>query len=263
MDLNYPDFTLATYRQLLEHLSSRWRILRVCDAFAHPLQPHTLILRHDIDLSPALALPIAEIERSVGIRSTYFVALHLYYNPHLPMHAKVIRRIAAMGHEIGLHYDGNLYPGEEASLEQKLALLDRHVHILQEICGSSVVSIARHNPSLTNQSDPFKTSVKYNNAYDERLFQDTAYISDSCGAWRADGLKPCWHDPRPKRIYLLMHPEPWGETTDVDRMAHFDLMRSRVMEEYEAFFDHVRSVWRHHAGGKEHDERLRVLQQRR
>lgn len=263
MDLNYPDFTLANYRQLIERLNSRWQVIRVCDAFDDPFKPNTLILRHDIDLSPSLALPIAEMEHSVGVRSTYFVALHLHYNPHHPRHADVIRRIANMGHEIGFHYDGSLYLGDEAFLEQDLALLDRHVQMLQEICPSPVVSIARHNPSISKQGDPFRTIAKYNNAYDDRLFQNTIYISDSCGAWRADGLKPCWHEPRPKRIYLLVHPEQWGETTYVDRMGHFEVMRARVMEGYERFLDEVHSVWRNHSGGKEHDERLRLLKQGR
>ena len=260
MDLNYPDFTLAGYKHLLECLLTPWHLRRVCDAFTTPVvEPSSLILRHDIDVSPALALQVAEIENAMGIHATYFVALHLYYNPHLPLHSNAIRRIAAMGHEIGLHYDGNLYAA--ASLEQNLALLDRHVQILQEICGCPVVSIARHNPSLATQGDPFQTSAAYHNAYDARLFQDTVYMSDSCGAWRADGLKRCWHEPRPKRIYLLLHAEQWAETTDVERMARFEIMRARVLREHETFFDEVRTVWRNHAGGKEHDERVRLLKQ--
>jgi len=258
MDFNYPDFTLASYTQLLARLRSRWHILRVCDAMQNAFQPQTLILRHDLDLSPALALRMADIERSMGVQSTYFAALHLHYNPHLPLHADALRHIAAMGHEIGLHYDGNLYPGATASVQQNLACLDRHIHILEEICGRPVVSIARHNPSLATQSDPLQSSGTYHNAYDERLFRDTIYMSDSCGAWRRHGLKPCWQEPRPQRVYLLIHPEQWGETTAVDRMAHFDLMRARAMAAYETFFEETRSVWRHHEGGKEHDERLRL-----
>lgn len=256
MDLDYPDFTLPSYRQLIERLNSRWQILRLCDAFAEPFKPDSLILRHDIDISPTLALPMAEIENSVGIRSTYFVALHLYYNPHQPKHADVIRTIAKMGHEIGFHYDSNLYPGEQPSPEHNLALLDRHIQILQEICSSRVVSIARHNPSIAKDGDPFKTAVKYNNAYDERLFHNTLYISDSCGAWRAGGLKPCWHEPRPKRLYLLIHAEQWADRTDADRMARFEIMRERAMSEHDAFFNEVRCVWRSHPAGKEHDERV-------
>jgi hypothetical protein len=179
------------------------------------------------------------------------------------VHADAIRRIAAMGHEIGFHYDGNLYSDHHGCAEKNLALLDRHVQILAEIGGSPVVSIARHNPSLATQSDPFKTSIKYNNAYDDKLFKNTLYMSDSCGAWRADGLKPCWNEPRPERIYLLLHAEQWAETTDVDRMARFDIMRARVLKEHETFFDEVRSVWSSHAGGKEHDERLRLRKQDR
>jgi hypothetical protein len=258
MDLNYPNFTLRSYRQLIESLNSLWQIIPLGDAFAEPFKPESLILRHDIDISPTLALPMAEIEKSVGIRSTYFVALHLPYNLHEPKNANAIRTITKMGHEIGFHYDGLLYPGNGASLEENLALLDRHIQILQEVCSRRVVSIARHNPSIAKEGDPFKAAVKYNNAYDESLFQNTLYISDSCGAWRAGGLSPCWHEPRPKRLYLLIHAEQWADRTDADRMARFEIMRGRAMREHDAFFDEVRCVWRNHRGGKEHDERMRL-----
>jgi hypothetical protein len=260
MDLNYPDFTLTDYKYLLEHLQAQWRILRLCDAYATSVvEPSTLILRHDIDISPALALLVAEIESAMGVHATYFVALHLHYNPHFPQHAQALQRIAAMGHEIGLHYDSNLYPA--TSLAQNLALLDRHVQILQEICASPIVSIARHNPSLSTQSDPFQACEKYHNAYARSLFTDTVYISDSCGAWRTNGLRPCWQALQPTRIYLLLHAEQWAETTAVDRMARFDIMRARAMQEYEVLFNEIRAVWCHHAGGQEHDARVRLLRQ--
>jgi hypothetical protein len=261
IDLSYPDFTLQTYRCVVEGLRSRWQILRLCDACAEPFTAGSLILRHDIDISPTLALPMAEIENSVGIRSTYFVGLHLSYNPHHPRHAKIVRTIAEMGHEIGFHYDGLLYPGDGPSLKENLALLDRHIQILEEVCLSPVVSIARHNPSIAKEGDPFKTAVKYNNAYDERLFHNTLYISDSCGAWRAGGLSPCWDEPRPKRLYLLIHAEQWADKTDADRMARFEIMRERAMREHDAFFNEVRCVWRSHPGGKEHDQRVAVTKE--
>jgi hypothetical protein len=256
IDLVYPDFTLQSYRRVLEQLACRWQILRLCDAFARPFAPNTLILRHDIDISPRLALPMAEIENSLGIHSTYFAGLHLYYNLHYPRHAEVIRKIAGMGHEIGLHYDGAVYSAGEASLEHSFALLERHIEILEEISLRRVVSIARHNPSISKEDDPFKTGTKYHNAYDDRLFHNTIYISDSCGAWRNDGLSPCWREPRPKRLYLLIHAEQWADRTDTNRMARFEIMRQRAMREHEAFFTEARSAWRNHSGGKQHDQRL-------
>jgi hypothetical protein len=258
MDLNYPDFTLPGYRQLLERLKSRWQIFPLCHGFTEAFQPESLLLRHDIDISPTLALPMAQIEAALGVRSTYFVALHLAYNLHQPKNAKAIRAIAEMGHEIGFHYDSNLYSEDQPCPERKLALLDEHIKILQEVSATRVVSIARHNPSIAKEGDPFKRAARYHNAYDERLLRNSVYISDSCGAWRADGLNPCWREPRPKRIYLLIHAEQWADRTSENRMARFEIMRARALNEHEAFFEEVRCVWRNHPGGKEHDERLRL-----
>jgi uncharacterized protein YuzE len=261
VNLVYPNFTLADYRSLIGDLLPRWQIVRVCDAAFDGFRPNTLILRHDIDFSPALALPMAELEHSRGIRSTYFAALHLHYNANLPAHANALKSISEMGHEIGLHYDSRLYEGK-ASLEETLALLDTHVQILQEICGYRVRSLVRHNPSISKDTDPLEKTGQYVNAYDEKFFQNTVYISDSCRAWRDGGLKACWYDPRPERIYLLVHPELWGETIEMDRMVFLEILRSRVMGEYESFFDEARLIWRNHHGGKEHDARLGWQKQR-
>jgi hypothetical protein len=256
MDFDYPDFTLSAYRKLLARLKTRWEILPLCHGFEDPSASDSLLLRHDIDISPTLALPMAEMENSLNVRATYFVALHLAYNLHQPKNADAVRAMAEMGHEIGFHYDSNLYPQDPPG--KKFTLLERHIQILQEICSTRVISIARHNPSLSNNGDPFKTGARYHNAYDARLLQNSRYISDSCGAWRAGGLGPCWGQCDRRRIYLLLHAEQWADRTSVDRMARFEIMRARAMSEHDAFFHEVRSVWRDHPGGKEHDERLRT-----
>src|SRR5271165_2369163 len=65
-----------------------------------------LLLRHDIDVSPRYALRMAELETELGVRSSYYVLLHsLYYNPAANPHWDALRKIAAMGFEVGLHYE--------------------------------------------------------------------------------------------------------------------------------------------------------------
>ena len=255
LTLEYPDFTFAIYREMLAQLTARFRVQRVCDALTEPSAAGTLILRHDLDFSPALSLPIAEIESDLGVRSSYFVALHLHYNPHVQLHAGALRRIAALGHEIGLHYDSTIYD-DAGSSEVRSAWLQQHVSVLEEICQAPVVSIARHNPSIATGRDPFATGTPFHNAYDPTLFDDTIYLSDSCRGWRLGGLGPCWSIPSPQRIYLLIHPELWSEVENVERMAYLQLLRKRILEEHIAVYDSVQEVWQSHAGGQEHDRRI-------
>jgi hypothetical protein len=71
----------------------------------------TILLRHDIDYDPFIALRMAEIEADLGIRSSYYMlttdsdsAIH-YYNNEFPRMVKALQEMQALGHEIGLHYD--------------------------------------------------------------------------------------------------------------------------------------------------------------
>src|SRR5688572_8147404 len=66
-----------------------------------------VILRHDLDVSLDRALPVAEIERAQGVRSTYMVMM----NPPTPLYAvgdragrAMLRRLLTLGHEIGVHF---------------------------------------------------------------------------------------------------------------------------------------------------------------
>ena len=59
-----------------------------------------ILIRHDIDRRPRKALEMAILEREMGIRSSYyFRAKPHVFNPH------IIKRISALGHEIGYHYE--------------------------------------------------------------------------------------------------------------------------------------------------------------
>ena len=94
-------------------------------------------------------------------------------------------------------------------------------------------SIARCNPSIATGRDPFAVGTPFFNAYDPSLFQDTTYLSDSCRAWRAGGLAVCWDRP-PPRIYLLIHPEVWGDLAGIERLER-DLRADLLVEVLQAF----------------------------
>lgn len=78
------DFTLNKYRELLVALKGYGEI----------------ILRHDVDLKPQNSLATAKIEHELGWNAVYyFRAVPESWDE------SIIREIAALGHEIGYHYE--------------------------------------------------------------------------------------------------------------------------------------------------------------
>jgi hypothetical protein len=59
-----------------------------------------IILRHDVDSRPGMALKMAELENRKDICSTYYFRFTKnIFDPG------IIRRVSDLGHEIGYHYE--------------------------------------------------------------------------------------------------------------------------------------------------------------
>jgi hypothetical protein len=91
-------------------VSSARSVLLLRDAAATPSEARAgaISVRHDMDHDLENSVLFAEWEASVGIRSTYFVLHTDWYWGNDPDHPsrfllRALRRIAAHGHEIGLH----------------------------------------------------------------------------------------------------------------------------------------------------------------
>lgn len=70
-------------------------------AQAKDRQAHRAYLRHDVDRLPARAVAMAEAEAARGIQSTYYFRC----DARMRFPAAAMRRIAALGHETGFHYE--------------------------------------------------------------------------------------------------------------------------------------------------------------
>lgn len=98
------DFTLSVYNQLLHSLTTEGYSFTTFKNFLldrkRPNHKKNAILRHDVERFPINAYNIAEIEYSLGIRSTFYFRISTNsFNP------SIITKIATLGHEIGYHYD--------------------------------------------------------------------------------------------------------------------------------------------------------------
>ena len=69
-----------------------------------------IILRHDVDLDLYPAYKISQIEKQLGIKSTFFIMTSCQnYNPLSATNRKLLKDIQNDGHEIGLHFDPSIY----------------------------------------------------------------------------------------------------------------------------------------------------------
>jgi hypothetical protein len=96
------DFTLNLYKELLENaILDGYQVISVEKYFTHEFDnSKIIILRHDVDRKPINSFLIAQIEKELNIRATYyFRILSCSNNPN------IIRKIASLGHEIGYHYE--------------------------------------------------------------------------------------------------------------------------------------------------------------
>lgn len=95
------DFTIRKYKELVRaFVVSGYRITTVRQFLVARPAGKILVLRHDVDEQPQNALKMAEAEKELGVQATY-------YFRRVPKsdHPDIIRKIAAMGHEIGYHYE--------------------------------------------------------------------------------------------------------------------------------------------------------------
>lgn len=204
-------FTLESYRGILTRAQRLgYRIVPFCDFTSPTPEAPVLLLRHDLDHSIRSAATLAEVEASVGVRSTYFVQVACdFYNLLSSESRALLGRIQDLGHEIGLHYDSTRYQDGGAEVARRdLALLENLTH-------HPIRSASQHIPIDSPRFNIL--DVVEREAYEPRFTQgDMTYISDSLMAWRQ--ARP--HDLLDARrsFQLLTHPMKWvADFRDMDQ----------------------------------------------
>ncbi|MCB0583318.1 MAG: hypothetical protein KDD10_28825 [Phaeodactylibacter sp.] len=95
------DFTLGTYKQLLDALSENGYFFQTFEQFADGNEGGKVaVLRHDVDRIPSNALKMARIEQERGLKATYFFRV-------VPSvwDERIIGKVTALGHEVAYHYE--------------------------------------------------------------------------------------------------------------------------------------------------------------
>jgi hypothetical protein len=256
-----PAFGLTDFATLLDNLIGAGYVFCPISSLRCDSGQRVVYMRHDIDFHLTDVDQMAAIESERNISSTYYVLLTQHYNPMSAYNRRILRRLADLGHEIGLHYDLMTYPQD---LEAAQRHLDWEASMLASVTGSPVRSISMHQPFL-GTPDPFRQLDQYVHPHDERCQQDLLYVSDSCRAWRDESLLACFSSDPPRRVQLLIHPELWQDAGYQNRLRYLEhVVTPHVHSEARQFLEEkARHIWSTHPGAHLHDERERKVQANR
>lgn len=198
------NFSYARYKNFLEKAKSTHKFVFFYEFSEEDI--HQIILRHDIDLSLESALNMAEIEKDIGVKSTYFIRLNsTFYNPISQLDYPRVARIIEMGHDIGLHFDPSFYDSNGINV---LSGIHREKRMLELAFDIQVRSISQHRPFNLGQLEGNDSELLKYFAYNDKFFKKCKYISDSGQRWREGEPEKHLHNVK---LQVLVHPIWWNE----------------------------------------------------
>jgi hypothetical protein len=203
---------------------------------APALPERYIALRHDVDFAPAYALEMAQLEHEAGVRSTYFVLVDgQFYNPLSREVVGQLRRIHALGHEVGLHFALATAVHEDVGAEVAFRL-----ELLSDILGVPVSCFSQHDPvnagaAVVELPPGYEGCVDATSAARDH---DLLYVSDSGMMWREHSFDSALTQGR--NLCLLAHPQSWLHPED-DYVALIRDCEARELdllkERYDAFVE--------------------------
>ena len=230
------DFTLESYSRYLDAIKKSYPlILRLDRYFKFDLKPDSFcLIRHDVDRKPRNALKMARLEKAAGITSTYFFRTKKHV-----LDAKIVSAIAAMGHEIGYHYES--LADAKGDMQNAIKDFEYNLQRLRNITPVSTVCMhgrplsAYDNKSLWASAENHEKLIcEYHvlgEVYLDIDYSDIAYITDTGRNWssqkanRRDRVQSeislkisngqslldyLNNEPNPKLVFLA-HPERWTD----------------------------------------------------
>jgi hypothetical protein len=154
--------------------------------FDHEPQDGEIFLRHDVDLSLAAAVRMAELEAKHGVSATYFLMTRsVFYNLASAEGERTVGRLRELGHRVGLH-----------AVHPHVDFDERFDPVL-----------AWHNPDSEFMNEPLDGVV---NVMSPPWFDRGRYRSDSNQHWRSGDPTPALAAREYDWLQLLTHPEIWA-----------------------------------------------------
>jgi hypothetical protein len=172
-----------------------------------------VLLRHDVDMSLAAALTMAELEAEHDVQATYFLMTRSdFYNLDARAGVAALARLRELGHRVGLH---GVHP--DATLDDRFDPV-----------------VAWHTPDPDFMTVPLDGAV---NVMQEPWFQPDRYRSDSNQHWR----NGCPHEALARGdfewLQLLVHPEIWVYPGENIRETLTAMLEAKYEQRWNQFRD--------------------------
>ncbi len=221
-------YPLGDYVALLSGLRDKGYALGPVVQYFEGVEAPFVFLRHDVDRLPARAAAAAEAEHALGLKATYYFRCDA--RQRFP--EAVIRKVAALGHEIGFHYETAVRVGGDTNALAELFGIE--LAALRRI--AEVKTIAAHGSPLSRHSNMDSAPLLNYRALgivgdprEDFDFSRVMYITDTGGVFgsphnrrdKVDGRQ--WATPTPPRalidrldpareplVLLSTHPERWA-----------------------------------------------------
>ncbi|MBN2355868.1 hypothetical protein JXO59_07130 [candidate division KSB1 bacterium] len=180
------DFTLTTYRKLLDALMGAGYAAQTFAEFVAAAKPRAVVLRHDVDRLPGSALTSAIITHEFRIKATYFFRI-------VPgvWDEKIMAQIMVLGHEIAYHYeDLTITKGDYESAIQHFArnlARFRTVYPLKTICMHGSPLSKWDNRLLWTKYD-YRDFGIIGEPYFDIDYDKVAYYTDTGRRWDGEAV---------------------------------------------------------------------------
>lgn len=206
LDSDDVEFTFEWYDRLLAWLDDAGY---TASSFDTEPADGTVLLRHDVDLSPRKALVMGRLEAERGMSATYFfLATSPLYNVLDAPNRRILAELDALGHRVGLHFNTHQYWDAEPELTELRGRIDDIRQILSTAAPSADTTVSFHCPPDWALDRTFE-GIRH--TYEPRFFSEIGYTADSGQRWRDE---PVLGEPLPDRFQLLTHPGLWGPTDE-------------------------------------------------
>ncbi len=228
------DFTHNIYRELLETLKEQNNQFITVEEYFSSIYDDSkpfIMIRHDVDRYPNRSLEMAKLEKSMGVKATYYFRT-------IPQTLKpdIIKAIADLGHEIGYHYESLAetngdYKKAIEDFEKNLAVLNK-LYPIKNIAMHGRPTSKWDSRLLWDRYDYKKYGI-LSEPYFDIDFNELFYTTDAGRAWdngeinlrdrvdtkfnfsfthTKDIIKALKESRLPNKIMINIHPEHWART---------------------------------------------------